>query len=255
MKHRTTWTRGALGVLLGAAGLFAAGSAWAAAGAAGTNNGGANNGAANSGAGSGAAVSAGAGANGAGAGASVGSNAGNQAYGSGMANGSAANGASPGGAAGPNQVAIQGVARGVVSNVNLSKGSLSLQTTNGTITLRAQPTQIAGLRPGEQFVAHYENFGGQTAWLTDNLNATGSGRAFGRAGQVTGDIISLNKIEGTLTLNEVSGNGHHDRTFHAHPMEIQNLLPGQFVTVNFQSIGGVNWIQGVGRAGRTGSAR
>ena len=138
-------------------------------------------------------------------------------------------------------VAVQATARGVITNVNYSDGIVRLRTGEGVETFRAMPNQIAELRVGEQYTAKWANFGGDR-WLVENMQAKQQAQ-FGRSGQLTGNIVDLNKNEGTITL--ATGQGEQTVQLQSHPAVIEKLLPNQYVQVQFQRVGDTTWAQQV----------
>lgn len=142
-------------------------------------------------------------------------------------------------------VAVQQVFRGIVSDVNLSTGIVRLATDRGTVTLRAKPNQITALRVGEQWTPAIVNFGPQS-WVVSNLGAGAPLREFGITGRVTGPIINLDKTAGVVTIRSAGG---QTWTFLAHPAEIEPLLPGQWVDVMFQRIGNTYWLMNLSPGG------
>lgn len=139
-------------------------------------------------------------------------------------------------------LAVSGQVRGVVREVNLQEGQLTMAAGGESVTLQAKPTQIIGLRPGEQFVASYANYGGNL-WLMENLDQ-GDVAQFGRSANAVGTVEKVNKVNGQLTLATAGGS----RTFRAHPQDVQDLLPGQYISLSFQRIGGNQWISSIQQA-------
>jgi hypothetical protein len=145
-------------------------------------------------------------------------------------------------------LAIQGTLRGVVRNVDLNRGVVNLATGRGAVSFRAKPNQIANLRPGDQLTANYVSFG-QTMWLVDGLDEAANGKQFGRSGQVTGNVVAVDKVNGRIAIT--SGEAQA-RSFLAHPQEVQNVLPGEYLTVEFQRIGESDWVQNLREGGAQG---
>ncbi|MCG5052916.1 MAG: hypothetical protein KA712_08145 [Myxococcales bacterium] len=139
------------------------------------------------------------------------------------------------------KVAVQGNVQGEISKVDFQKGEVTIKTPEGSSKYMAKPNQIAGLRTGEQIQAPFAVYG-DTTWLASHMDQQARGRQFGRTGQATGDIRELDKTKGTLTLSTSS---EKDMTLQAHPGEIESLLPGQFVTVEFYRVGRTDWVQSI----------
>lgn len=160
----------------------------------------------------------------------------------------------------PGSTSITGTIKGTVTALNLSRGLVTVSSgaggQAGSLTLNALPSQIADLNPGDLVALNYLNYGGQR-WLAISQGGGqgGSGasamnqESFGQYGTVTGYVQQLNKGSGTITVRGMP--------FRTHPQFLQSLLPGQFVSVNFAEIGGVNWAEQIqptgGQGGQSGS--
>jgi hypothetical protein len=128
-----------------------------------------------------------------------------------------------------------GTVRGRVTNLNLAGGSVTLSTGQGSFTVNAVPTQLAALTSGEVVALTFYDFNG-IPWLAKPRGG-GSGQfgpeSFGQFGTASGSVGVLNKSRGLLLVRGVP--------FRAHPVDLENVLPGQFVSVTFAQIGGVYW--------------
>jgi len=148
------------------------------------------------------------------------------------------------------QVAVTGHVKGVVSNIDYGTGQLSISTGgNETFTLRGTPMQLAGYRRGQVADLNYNKFG-NSRWLSSSGGEAQPG-SFARSTTVNGTVSSLNKAEGTVTM---SLGGGQSSTFQAHPDKIQQLVPGQFISLTYQRIGQQNWVSELGESGSSGSS-
>lgn len=128
-----------------------------------------------------------------------------------------------------------GTIQGAVQSLDYEKGLLTLDTGTGRMTLRAQPLDIAQLNPGDVVSVPYGNYDGQL-WVS-----TGQGQqhmdSFAVNGKVTGTLSSVDKSNGTVTIR--------GQTFRAHPETVEQLVPGQFIQVDYARVAGTDWISNV----------
>lgn len=148
-------------------------------------------------------------------------------------------------------VALQGVLRGVVSSVDLDQGTLTIRTDRGTATFRAQPRQLVGVRPGEQYAARFTHFGEQM-WLADEAPSAQPLPQFGDAQNLTGILVDIDRTNGAMALATAP---NETWIFLAHPSDLQQLVPGQYVSVSFQRIGSAYWLHQVAPGGRMQAPR
>ncbi|HUB06096.1 MAG TPA: hypothetical protein VMB50_03805 [Myxococcales bacterium] len=137
-----------------------------------------------------------------------------------------------------------GVVQGTVRAINFRAGILEINSAGRTIALHAKPDQLADFQPGDLVSVNYDDFAG-VLWLASNMNEGSIGNQnFAISGTVTGTVSALNKARGYLTLMGPTRN----QTFLAHPLDIKNLVPGQFVSLSFERIGGRDWVSSIQEA-------
>ncbi|MHB8417657.1 MAG: hypothetical protein ACYDCL_06250 [Myxococcales bacterium] len=149
-------------------------------------------------------------------------------------------------AQGPSNPAETGVVQGTVRAINFRAGILQINSAGRTVSLHAKPDQLADFQPGDLVSVNYDDFAG-VLWLASNLGeATGTAgnQSFAISGTVTGTVSGLNKARGYVTLLGPTRN----HVFLAHPLDIKNLMPGQFVSLSFERIGGTDWVSSIQEA-------
>ncbi|HVZ86984.1 MAG TPA: hypothetical protein VHG72_08440 [Polyangia bacterium] len=154
--------------------------------------------------------------------------------------GNGAPGTSQSGGIGPNRDASAGTVDGVVQKVEVPSGRLTVQTPDGAVALRGRPEQLSRLRAGEHFVGTYQEYGVGARWLVIGSEPD---IPFGHPGRATGTIVSVDEVNGTIVLDETLTNKRQRRSFHAHPAQLQALMPGQVATVWYRQVDGESWIQ------------
>lgn len=147
------------------------------------------------------------------------------------------------------EAAERGIIQGVVTNVNYSRGLLSVRSGNQSFIVRAKPQQLALYRPGELTTIHYANYAG-VPWMIENRSAQlYSPTQFAQASTVVGVVTGVNKATGVVGISRGAG---QQQTFLGHPNDVEALLPGQFIALTFARIGGQGWIQSIAPATETG---
>ena len=149
-----------------------------------------------------------------------------------------------GGYWGDTNAAFEGTANGVVRDLDFARGRLSLQAGDGerTVTFNARPEDLAGLTQGDVVTIAYRNYQDQL-WLAPGGGYGGASGYFGAEsfanyGELRGTVTSVDRGRGRL---EVAG-----RTLRAHPEQLSDLFPGQFVEVTYVAIGGNAWLDSFG---------
>lgn len=135
------------------------------------------------------------------------------------------------------QAAVRGLVQGTVGNVNFSKGTLTLNTGNGATTIRGTPGQLQNFRKGEFTSIPFADYAGNR-WLVSSPSQL-QPQTFARAVTVTGVVKNVNKSGGKLMINRDG----KTVTYNAHPQTLQSVLPGQFVSITYEQVGNVDWIQ------------
>jgi hypothetical protein len=133
------------------------------------------------------------------------------------------------------EAAAMGALSGVVVDVRLSQGSISIRT-DEVVEVRATPTQIAALVRGMAITARYVQYG-DALWLVGHYGLSSCG-PFTISGEVAGTIYDLDKAGGEITL----AFGSQRRRFRTHPDDTRGLLPGHAVIVSYHRIGRLDWV-------------
>lgn len=134
--------------------------------------------------------------------------------------------------------------QGTVKAIDLSRGTVTIATGSEPLELNALPRQLAALKPGEVVSLAYKNYDG-ARWLRlkQDLGTGGSGEqegardAFGQYGSAAGNVDRVDKRAGRLVVRGLF--------FRSHPEMIEQLLPGQFVEVEYVEVGGIAWTEKV----------
>ncbi|WP_373048784.1 hypothetical protein [Vulgatibacter sp.] len=132
------------------------------------------------------------------------------------------------------QVRVQGI----VEDVDYDAGTVALRSGSGeALELRGSPEQIQQLGTGDRVDLQFRDFDG-TLWLTSSGGpAAGAGLETARAGEVEGTVASVDPAAGTITVR--------DQTLRAHPEVIEEVQPGQFVSLSYAELQQVPWVQDV----------
>ena len=122
-----------------------------------------------------------------------------------------------------------------VVSINPSSGTMTVSSEGRTMTVRGTPTQLQRFRRNQQATLQYRTYG-NTTWLVGE-GIGGAGSSEGRAQTVTGSVAQIDPERGTVVIS--------NRTFNAHPDQIQQLQEGQSVTATYQAFGNNNWLQNI----------
>ncbi len=134
-----------------------------------------------------------------------------------------------------------GVVQGTVRAINFRAGILQINSAGRTVSLHAKPDQLADFQPGDLVSVNYSDYAG-VLWLSESGQAAGTGnQSFAISGTVTGTVSALNKSHGYLTIMGPT----HNQRFLANPEDLKNLMPGQFVSLSFERIGGMDWVSSI----------
>jgi hypothetical protein len=134
--------------------------------------------------------------------------------------------------------------QGEVLGFDVPRGVLLLKTDRGEVRFRGKPNAIEHAKVGDRFIADYADFGGQP-WLVEQRNPGVGLEGFGKTHQVQGFVQSFDMANGTLTLDDPSG----QRKFNLHPAETEELVTGMEVDVLYVSVPGVDWVTSIQRHG------
>jgi hypothetical protein len=146
-------------------------------------------------------------------------------------------------ASGQTMGAIQGTSTtGVIEDVDLNRGVVTINKGQEKMMVHAKPSQISNLRKGDRLSGNVAMIGNEH-WLMDDIQKKPIGTKLGRAGSVTGNISTVEKETGMVTVTTPTG---EMVTLQAHPAEIDQLVPGEHVTITFHKLGDKSWISSVG---------
>lgn len=138
-----------------------------------------------------------------------------------------------------------GIIRGTAVGVDLPEGVLFVRTAYDVVGLRATPSQLAGINPGDLVQFPYDNYLGNL-WLSPQVGGASAAFSgvYGNEGRYTGPIEFLNKGVGLIVID--------GQPFRIHPAQLQQLVPGQFVSLRFVSVGPVEWVTTISPVGQRG---
>jgi hypothetical protein len=152
------------------------------------------------------------------------------------------------------QAVQEGFTQGVVRDIDLRAGRLTLSTERGALTLQGTPGQLAPLQPGRQVSLGFTVYAGQP-WVNPGLDAPGidtlAPESTAHAASVSGVVTGVHKEVGQVMVNTAGG---QSLTFRAHPAAVLGLAPGQVVRVTYQRVGSANWASRIQVQGATGAA-
>lgn len=127
-----------------------------------------------------------------------------------------------------------GTVQGTVQGLDFNQGLIRLRSSGGLITLRSRPMDMADLNPGDVVALQYSNYNG-ALWV--GARESGNVQEYAQFGTLTGNVTQVNKALGTVTVR--------GRTFRAHPEQLEQVIPGQFISLGYANIAGTNWISGI----------
>ncbi len=139
----------------------------------------------------------------------------------------------------------QGVVRGTVQNVGLQQGLVAIQSGGNVVTLHATPSELANLNPGDTVALQYASYGGQPWVMPSGAQGTAS---YGSTAQLTGTVDAVDQNAGIIAVRGTR--------LRAHPQQVQNVVPGQYVTVTYANVQSTPWVAQIRPAqqGATASA-
>lgn len=158
-----------------------------------------------------------------------------QLYGGGWGNRGVFGGGGYGHGYGYGQTANVGTVQGSVQSLDFENGRLTMRTTQGLIGLNARPQDLVGLNPGDVASVTFLDYGG-ARWLEPGgggFYGGGFGGDFGFSGEVTGTVQRVDRQRG---LVQIAG-----RTLRAHPEDVSDMYPGQFLSVGYVQVGKTAW--------------
>lgn len=140
------------------------------------------------------------------------------------------------------EAAQRGLIQGVVKKIDFTKGTLSLSAGakgGKAMELKGTPGQLQMFKQGEFASVNYVTYAGNN-WLAV-MEGPMNAQSFTRAATVVGAVQDVNKAQGTLTISQAG----KSLQLKAHPITIEPLVPGQFVSVTYQQVGQQPWLQSV----------
>ncbi len=140
-----------------------------------------------------------------------------------------------------------GTIHGIVEHLSYPRGLLSISTSRGVFMIHATPDQLTDYRLGDRVDVDYDDYAG-VRWISGGGGgAGGPGEGtYAVSGTASGVVSRVDAARGTVTLGGAAGR----RLYHAHPDDLQDVVPGQFVSLDFERIGNARWIEDVEQGGR-----
>lgn len=124
-------------------------------------------------------------------------------------------------------------AQGTVQEVDFGQGELTLDTQDqGRLTLHARPFDLGQVVQGDMIQVQYTQFGSEN-WVVPSQQAQQNLSAYGTPTTLTGAIEDIDPESGTLTVRGTE--------VMAHPSQLQNLSPGQFMQIEYVTVEQSNW--------------
>lgn len=132
---------------------------------------------------------------------------------------------------------LVGQISGSIASIDYGRGRIVVRGAEAgrTLTLNASPGELVGLNPGDVITATYADYNGNL-WVTDGYGGSSLGYGAGEyadEGVIVGRVSDLDKARGSITVG--------GRTMRAHPDELEDLLPGQFVEADYVAVDGRRW--------------
>jgi hypothetical protein len=132
------------------------------------------------------------------------------------------------------QLGQQGTIHGTVESVSPSDGRIAIQSGNNVVSLEAKPDTIASLSPGDDVSLSYKSFEGKP-WVISRGTGQAIQPSAGTTQQLTGTVQSLDKSSGTIAVQDLK--------LRVHPQDVENITPGETVTVSYANVQNVPWVQ------------
>ncbi|MHB8420439.1 MAG: hypothetical protein ACYDCL_20390 [Myxococcales bacterium] len=148
-----------------------------------------------------------------------------------------------GGAGEYGNLSSSGTIHGIVRRRDFARGILVIASGDRTVNVHATPDQLTDYRTGDRIDLDYDDYAG-VRWLSGGEGSTGGGLGYGEGnyaeeGTTSGTVASVDSSRGLVRIREAQGT----RTFHAHPEELQDVIPGQFVSLTYERIGRAAWVE------------
>lgn len=140
-----------------------------------------------------------------------------------------------------------GTVQGSVAGLDFEQGRLVMNTAGGRIAINARPQDLVGLNPGDVASVTFLNYNG-ARWLEPGGGyggygsfGGGLGGGFAFAGEVTGTVRGVDRQRGLINVD--------GRTLRAHPEDVSDVYPGQFISVGYIQVGNTAWADSMGYGG------
>lgn len=139
--------------------------------------------------------------------------------------------------------ANMGTVQGSVASLDFEHGRLTMNTAGGRISINARPQDLVGLNPGDVASVTFLNYNG-ARWLEPGAGYGGGfyggglGSGFAFAGEVTGTVRGVDRQRGLINVD--------GRTLRAHPEDVSDVYPGQFISVGYIQVGNTAWADSMG---------
>lgn len=151
-------------------------------------------------------------------------------------------------------LSASGTVHGIVRHRDFARGRLDVASGSRTVTLHATPDQLTDYRVGDDVDLDYDDYAG-VRWLSGGAGSSGGGLdgggglgaagSYAEEGTASGTVAGVDSAHGLLRLREARGT----RTFHAHPEDLEDVIPGQFVTVTYDRVGPAAWAEEIDQGG------
>lgn len=118
--------------------------------------------------------------------------------------------------------------------LNLARGTITVQAGQSIVTFNADPGQLAPLDAGDPVAFPYLSYEG-ALWLPPEATRGEIGQLPADARTtLTGTVRRLQRAQGTITVRGL--------TFRIHPSRLDGLVPGQRVRLTIGDVGPTSWV-------------
>jgi hypothetical protein len=138
---------------------------------------------------------------------------------------------------------IEGTVQGTVREVDLARGSVTIESEGQQADLQAHPSDLAQLREGEEIQLSFTTYPDGSRWLEQQVDAGELLQRSQSVGQIAGEVDAVDEDAGIVA---VAG-----ETFRAHPHQLEQLHRGESVSLSYAEIEGTPWVAEV-EPGATG---
>lgn len=142
-----------------------------------------------------------------------------------------------------NRAPPTGVLRGHVEEISVSRGLVQMRLLDAgqpgrSVVLRARPNDVVGLNRGDVITVRYGNFDGGL-WILLRESEQRPSQALGPSGTISGPVSEVDEANGLITVE--------GSIVRVHPQLVQDVLPGQWVSLSYSEIQGTPWVSQVSR--------